>query len=52
MHGEADDLPGLIIDRYGDHLVVQPSAAGLDIRQVGRQARRHADRQASRQVCW
>lgn len=29
-HGEADGLPGLTIDRYGDHLVVQPTAAGLD----------------------
>ncbi|CAE8621712.1 unnamed protein product [Polarella glacialis] len=30
VHAEADGLPGLIIDRYGDQLVVQPNAAGLD----------------------
>lgn len=29
-HAEADGLPGLVVDRFGDHLVVQPSAAGLD----------------------
>lgn len=28
-HGEADDLPGLVVDRYGDHLCIQPSS-GLD----------------------
>merc|ERR1740123_2660909 len=30
VHGEADGLPGLVIDRYGDHVCVQPSAAALD----------------------
>lgn len=30
VHGEADSLPGLIVDRYGDHVCVQPTAAGLD----------------------
>eukprot|EP00927_Polykrikos_kofoidii_P009410 TRINITY_DN13927_c0_g1_i1.p1 TRINITY_DN13927_c0_g1~~TRINITY_DN13927_c0_g1_i1.p1 ORF type:complete len:525 (-),score=56.20 TRINITY_DN13927_c0_g1_i1:114-1688(-) len=30
VHGEADGLPGLVVDRYGDHLCVQPTAAGLD----------------------
>jgi 23S rRNA (cytosine1962-C5)-methyltransferase len=30
VHAEADGLPGLIIDRVGDTLVVQPNAAGID----------------------
>jgi len=30
VHGEADGLPGLVIDRYGDHVCLQPSAAALD----------------------
>lgn len=30
VHGEGDFLPGLIIDRYGDTLVVQPNTAGMD----------------------
>lgn len=30
VHGEGDFLPGLIIDRYGDSLVVQPNTAGMD----------------------
>lgn len=29
-HGEGDGLPGLIVDRYGDVLVVQPNTAGMD----------------------
>lgn len=29
-HGEADNLPGLIVDRYGEHLVVQILNAGLE----------------------
>ncbi len=28
IHGEADGLPGLVADRYGDTIVVQLSAAG------------------------
>ena len=28
VHGEADGIPGLIVDRYGDTIVVQLSAAG------------------------
>eukprot|EP00435_Cladocopium_sp_Y103_P001590 s3007_g1.t1 len=28
-HAEADQLPGLVVDRYGEHLCVQPSS-GLD----------------------
>jgi len=30
VHGEADDLPGLVIDRYGDALSVQVNAAGME----------------------
>lgn len=28
VHGEVDGLPGLIIDRYGDHLLVKPYTSG------------------------
>ncbi len=30
VHGEGDALPSLVIDRYGDHLVVQLSSAGIE----------------------
>ena len=30
VHGEADLLPSLIVDRYGDHLVVQTLSQGVD----------------------
>ena len=30
VHAEADRLPGLVIDRYGDVAVVQANAAGTD----------------------
>jgi 23S rRNA (cytosine1962-C5)-methyltransferase len=30
VHAEGDGLPGLIVDRYGDMLVVQPNTAGMD----------------------
>jgi len=30
VFGEADGLPGLVVDRYGDYLVVQLQAAGVD----------------------
>ena len=30
VHGEADLLPSLIVDRYGDHLVVQTLSQGMD----------------------
>ncbi|CAE7881277.1 psbV, partial [Symbiodinium necroappetens] len=30
VHGEADGLPGLMIDRYADHVVIAP-AAGMDL---------------------
>ena len=30
MHGEADLLPSLIVDRYGDYLVVQALSQGMD----------------------
>jgi len=32
VHAEADGLPGLVIDRFGDCCVVQPNAAWLDVR--------------------
>lgn len=31
IHGEGDGLPGLIIDRYGDDLVIQAHTAGIDV---------------------
>ncbi len=30
IHGESDGLPGLVVDRYGDYLVVQMNTAGMD----------------------
>jgi 23S rRNA (cytosine1962-C5)-methyltransferase len=30
VHGESDGLPGMIVDRYGDFLVVQFLSAGVD----------------------
>src|SRR5262245_25587041 len=30
LHAEADGIPGCIIDRFGDVLVVEPNAAGAD----------------------
>ncbi|MCQ0971818.1 class I SAM-dependent rRNA methyltransferase [Paracoccus sp. TK19116] len=30
VHAEADGLPGVIIDRFGDHAVIQPNAAWAD----------------------
>jgi 23S rRNA (cytosine1962-C5)-methyltransferase len=30
VYGEADELPGLVIDRYGEHLVVQITTAGME----------------------
>lgn len=33
VHGEADGLPGLIVDRYGDALALQVLTAGMDRRQ-------------------
>jgi 23S rRNA (cytosine1962-C5)-methyltransferase len=30
VHGEADGLPALIVDRYGDYLVVQTLSEGMD----------------------
>src|SRR5262245_19514240 len=32
VHGEADQLPSLIVDRYGDYLVVQALAQAMDRR--------------------
>jgi len=30
VHAEADGLPGVVIDRFGDHVVIQPNAAWAD----------------------
>ena len=30
VHGEGDGLPSLVVDRYGDYLVVQLSSAGIE----------------------
>ncbi len=32
VHAEADGLPGTVIDRFGDTIVVQPNAAWVDMR--------------------
>jgi 23S rRNA (cytosine1962-C5)-methyltransferase len=32
VHAEGDGLPGLIVDRFGDTLVIQPNAVWLDNR--------------------
>ncbi len=32
VHGEADGLPGLIVDRYGEYVVMQVSSAGIEKR--------------------
>jgi 23S rRNA (cytosine1962-C5)-methyltransferase len=34
VYGEADQLPGLVVDRYGDHLVVQVLTLGMEVRAV------------------
>ncbi|MGH6894659.1 MAG: class I SAM-dependent rRNA methyltransferase [Dongiaceae bacterium] len=31
VHAEADGIPGCVIDRFGDVLVVEPNAAGADL---------------------
>ena len=33
VHGEADLLPGLVVDRYGDVVVIQTTARGMDARE-------------------
>ncbi|MFP4271243.1 MAG: class I SAM-dependent rRNA methyltransferase, partial [Alphaproteobacteria bacterium] len=30
IHGEGDGLPGLVVDRYGEVVVIQPNTAGMD----------------------
>lgn len=30
VHAEADGLPGLVVDRYGDVCVIQPNTAGME----------------------
>jgi 23S rRNA (cytosine1962-C5)-methyltransferase len=32
LHGEADRIPGLVVDRYGDHLVLQASTQAVERR--------------------
>ncbi|MGF1642081.1 MAG: class I SAM-dependent rRNA methyltransferase [Thiotrichales bacterium] len=32
VHGEGDGLPGLVVDRYGDAVVVQTTTAGMEVR--------------------
>lgn len=34
IFGEADGLPGLIIDRFGDHFAVQTNTAGMELKQT------------------
>ncbi len=34
VHGEADLLPGLVVDRYGDYLVVQLLTQGTEVRKA------------------
>ena len=31
VHGESDELPGLVVDRYGETLVVQIGTAGMEV---------------------
>jgi 23S rRNA (cytosine1962-C5)-methyltransferase len=33
VYGESDQLPGLVVDRYGDHLAVQVLTLGMEVRQ-------------------
>lgn len=35
LFGESDGLPGLVVDRYGDQLVVQISTAGMEFQRDG-----------------
>jgi 23S rRNA (cytosine1962-C5)-methyltransferase len=35
VFGESDNLPGLIVDRYGDHLVMQINTAGMEMKTAG-----------------
>ena len=30
VFGESDELPGLVVDRYGDYIVVQALSAGME----------------------
>lgn len=32
IHAEADGMPGTVVDRFGDALVIQPNAAWIDMR--------------------
>lgn len=31
VYGEGDGIPGLVVDRFGESLVVQPTTAGIDL---------------------
>jgi 23S rRNA (cytosine1962-C5)-methyltransferase len=31
IHGDADGLPGLVVDRFGDTIVIQTSTSGMDL---------------------
>lgn len=31
IHGDADGLPGLVVDRFGDTVVIQTSTSGMDL---------------------
>ena len=31
IHAEGDRFPGLVVDKYGDYLVIQSSTAGIDL---------------------
>src|SRR5690606_16305176 len=33
IHSEADGLPGLLMDRFGDHVVMQVGTAGMELLQ-------------------
>ena len=35
VHGEADALPGLFVDRYGPALVMQTLSEGMNVRREG-----------------
>jgi 23S rRNA G2069 N7-methylase RlmK/C1962 C5-methylase RlmI len=45
VHGEADLLPSLIVDRYDNYLVIQTLCQGMDRRPAGQAARRNHRRQ-------
>ncbi len=48
VHGEADRLPALIVDRYADWLVVQTLSQGMDRRLADDRRAARGDREAAR----